>query len=210
MPPGSQPPFVVAVTGGIGVGKSTVSGVFADCGATLVDADAIARDVVAPGTPGLAEIAHHFGDDVLAADGSLNRQALANIVFADDAALRQLEQITHPKITQRTADLIAAATTPVVVHDIPLLTCADDAAAYDLVVLVTADRVVRLTRLQERGLSRDDAERRMANQVADATRRQFSDHEIDNSGEKSATVAHAQQLWADTILPAAQAAATSR
>ncbi len=175
--------ITVAVTGGIGAGKSTVSGLLAARGAVVVDSDRLAREVVAVGTPGLAAVADEFGDVVLAADGSLDRAALAAIVFADAAARRRLEGITHPLVRARFADLQGMAPAgSVVVNDIPLLTTRAAAAAFHLVIGVGAAEDIRVGRLVERGLSAADAKARIAAQIGDDARRPLCDVWIDNGG----------------------------
>jgi dephospho-CoA kinase len=173
----------VGLTGGIGAGKSAVARLFAARGAVVVDADALAREVVAPGTPGLAAVVAAFGDHLLAADGSLDRAALGEIVFADPEARRRLEAITHPLIGAETARRTTGlADDTVFVHDVPLLAEVGLAAAYDVVVVVEAPRATRLERLAARGLPREQAEARMTHQATDADRRAVADIVIDNSG----------------------------
>ena len=129
----------VGLTGGIGSGKSEVSRRLVALGAVLIDADAIAREVVEPGTPGLAAVVAEFGEGVLRADGTLDRERLGSIVFADEAKLKRLNAIMHPLVGERTKELVEAAPPDaIVVHDVPLLTENDLAAAYDLVVVVDA------------------------------------------------------------------------
>ena len=155
---------IVGLTGGIGSGKSTVARLLARHGAVIVDSDAIAREVVAPGTPGLAEVVDAFGEGVLQADGSLDRPGLGRIVFADPAALRKLEAITHPRIQAESARLIAAAEAagaPLLVHDIPLLVENGLPETFEEVLVVEAPDEVRLERLAGRGLPRDQALERM-------------------------------------------------
>ena len=130
----------IGLTGGVGSGKSTVAALLAAKGALVIDADALAREVVAPGSEGLADIVAAFGTDVLADDGSLDRPALAEIVFGDESARAQLNAITHPRIAARTVELMATAEAgQVIVHDVPLLVENNLAPAYDLVVVVEAD-----------------------------------------------------------------------
>jgi dephospho-CoA kinase len=161
----------VGLTGGVGSGKSTVAGLLADHGAVVIDADTIAREVVAPGTPGLAAVLARFGDSVAASDGSLDRPALAAIVFNDEAARLDLNAIVHPLIGARTAELMAAAPPDaIVVHDIPLLVEGNLADAFDAVVVVEADQHTRLQRLELRGLPEADARARMAAQASDEQR----------------------------------------
>src|SRR6476659_1603940 len=149
----------VGLTGGIGSGKSTVSAQLASLGAVVVDADAVAREVVEPGTPALAAVADRFGAAVLDRDGGLDRPALGRVVFGDPAALRDLESLTHPAIWDRTAQIIDdAGPDAVVVHDMPLLVEKGMGADYHLVVVVGAAEDVRVRRLvDQRGMSEADA-----------------------------------------------------
>ncbi|AZI57900.1 dephospho-CoA kinase [Nakamurella antarctica] len=186
----------VAVTGGIGSGKSTVSRQFAALGAVVVDSDALARQVVQPGTPGLAAIVDIFGRRVLASDGSLDRAALASIVFADPDARVALEQITHPLV--RSQFDAAVATCPadsVVVNDIPLLRTLEVAARYAVVVGVGAPVGVRVRRLIQRGLTEDDARARIAAQMLDEQRKELADCWLDNSGTEAELKTAAAAVW---------------
>jgi dephospho-CoA kinase len=187
----------VGLTGGIGSGKSAVARLLAARGATVVDADALAREVVEPGTPGLAAVVAEFGPDVLAADGSLDRAALAGIVFADDERRAALEAIVHPLVGARADELIAAAPDDaIVVYDVPLLVENGLAAGHDVVVVVDTPTELRLARLAARGVAGDEARRRMA---AQATREQLlavADHVIDNSGDLTALATQVDRLWA--------------
>ncbi|ONH32040.1 dephospho-CoA kinase [Pseudofrankia asymbiotica] len=190
----------MGLTGGIGSGKSAVSARLAEHGAVVVDADKLARDVVAPGTPGLAAVAEAFGPGVLLPDGGLDRAALGQIVFADPAARRRLEGITHPLIRDETARRFAAPVPDaIVVHDIPLLVEAGMGEGYDLVVVVEAPRQLRLERLASRGLPRDQAEARMATQADDAARRAVADVLLDNSGDLTGLYAQVDALWHDLV-----------
>lgn len=175
---------MVGLTGGIGAGKSAVAARLAALGAVIVDADRLAREVVAPGTPGLAQVAEAFGDGVLAADGSLDRAALARIVFADDVARLRLEAITHPLVRARSAEMVAAAPPDaVVVNDVPLLVEKGMAGLYELVVIVFASLETRLDRLVRlRGMAEEDARARIAKQATDEQRRAVADIEIHNDG----------------------------
>ena len=144
----------IGLTGGIGSGTSTVSRLLADHGAVIIDADVIAREVVEPGTPGLAAVVAAFGREVLTADGSLDRPALAKVVFGDPEARARLDGIVHPLVRARAAEVAAGAPPgAVVVHDVPLLVESGQAAAYDLVVVVEAAREIRIARLVQRGLT---------------------------------------------------------
>ncbi|MFF5493077.1 dephospho-CoA kinase [Streptomyces aquilus] len=172
----------VGLTGGIGAGKSEVSRLLVERGAVLIDADRIAREVVAPGTPGLAAVVEAFGSGVLAEDGGLDRPKLGSIVFADPEKLAVLNSIVHPLVGARSRALESAADEDaVVVHDVPLLTENGLAPLYDVVVVVDAapetqlDRLVRL-----RGMTEDDARARMAAQATREKRREIADIVIDN------------------------------
>jgi len=192
--------LTVGLTGGIGSGKSAVSARLAQHGAVVLDADKLARDVVAPGTAGLGAVAEAFGPDILLPDGSLDRETLGKIVFADPAARRRLEAITHPLIREETARRFAAPPPDaVIVHDIPLLVEAGMAKGYDLVVVVEAPRELRLDRLARRGLPRDQAEARMAIQADDAARRAVADVLLDNSGTLAELHVHVDVLWRDLV-----------
>ncbi|GAA2392301.1 hypothetical protein GCM10010170_104890 [Dactylosporangium salmoneum] len=175
---------MVGLTGGIGAGKSAVASRLAALGAVIVDADRLAREVVEPGTEGLALVAEEFGPSVLAADGSLDRAALARIVFADDDARRRLEAITHPLVRARTAQLVAAAPEDaVVVNDVPLIVEKGMAGLYELVIIVFASIETRLARLTGlRGMTREEALARIAKQATDEERRAVADIAIDNDG----------------------------
>jgi dephospho-CoA kinase len=193
----------VGLTGGIGAGKSTVATRLAEHGAVLVDSDRIAREVVEPGTPGLAAIVAAFGEDVLAEDGSLNRPALAAKAFADEGSRKRLNAIVHPLVGARTAELMAeAAPDAVVVHDIPLLVEGNLAPAYHLVVIVDAPMEVRVRRLVEaRGMAEDDARARIRAQASDAQRRAVADVWLDNGGAQDIVLADVDALWADRLVP---------
>ncbi|TQM83786.1 dephospho-CoA kinase [Saccharothrix saharensis] len=191
----------VGLSGGIGSGKSTVAGRFAEHGAVVIDADRLAREVVEPGTDGLREVVEAFGADVLGPDGALDRPALAAKVFGDERALATLNGITHPRIAARTGELIAAAPEDaIIVHDVPLLVEKDMAPLYHLVVIVHADLDQRLARLRDRGLPEDDARRRIAAQADDGRRRAVADVWLDNSGTPDLVLAQVDALWADRLV----------
>ncbi|MDX3237729.1 dephospho-CoA kinase [Streptomyces sp. ME03-5709C] len=189
--------ITVGLTGGIGAGKSEVSRLLASYGAVLVDADRIAREVVEPGTPGLAAVVAEFGEGVLAADGSLDRPKLGAVVFSDPERLRALNAIVHPLVRERSAVLEqAAGQDAVVVHDVPLLAENGLASLYDVVVVVDAapqtqlDRLVRL-----RGMAEEDARARMAAQASREQRLAIADIVIDNDGPLEALEPQVRRVW---------------
>ncbi|WP_455354287.1 dephospho-CoA kinase [Streptomyces sp. SYSU K217416] len=189
----------VGLTGGIGAGKSEVSRLLVSYGAVLVDADRIAREVVEPGTPGLAAVVAAFGESVLTADGALDRPKLGSIVFADQEKLRTLNAIVHPLVGARSAELEAAAgPESVVVHDVPLLTENGLAPLYDLVVVVDAapqTQLDRLTRL--RGMAESEARARMAAQASREQRLAVADLVIDNDGPLADLEPQVRKVWAE-------------
>jgi len=193
----------VGLTGGIGAGKSTVANRLAEHGAVLVDSDRIAREVVEPGTEGLAELVEAFGEDVLAADGSLDRPKLAAKAFADDESRRRLNAIVHPRIGARTAKLMAGAKPDaIIVHDIPLLVENGLAPMYHLVIVVDAPLQTRVRRLvSARGMAEEDARARIRAQATDEQRRAVADVWLDNGGAEDIVLADVDTLWADRLVP---------
>ncbi len=187
----------VGLTGGIGAGKSEVSRLLASYGAVVVDADLIAREVVAPGTPGLAAVVAEFGAEVLLPDGALDRPRLGGIVFADPARLAALNAIVHPLVGRRSAELEAAAGPgDVVVHDVPLLAENGLAGLYDLVVVVDAADATRLDRLVRlRGMAEGEARARMAAQAVREDRLAVADQVIDNDGPLELLEPQVRALW---------------
>jgi dephospho-CoA kinase len=195
---------LIGVTGGIASGKSTVSKRFAQLGAVVVDADALAREIVEPGTAGLAEIERVFGPSVIAPDGSLDRPALGAIVFADADKRAQLNAITHPAIWTRGKQLFAAAEAEnpdvIIVYDVPLLAEAaeDRPMKFDSIVVVQADIATRVDRMVNlRGMSRDEAERRLGAQASDDERLRIADVVIDSNGTLEHTREQVDSLWAE-------------
>jgi dephospho-CoA kinase len=192
----------IGLTGGIGSGKSTVSALLAARGAVVIDADRIAREVVEPGTPGLAAVAEAFGPGVLTPDGSLDRPALAAIVFADPAAREKLDGIVHPLVRSRATELAAAAPEDaVVVHDVPLLVETGQAGSYDLVLVVQADPDTRIDRLVRRGLTEEDARARIAAQASDEQRRAVADVVLENDGTPDDLAEQVDRFWAERVAP---------
>ncbi|AWK07991.1 dephospho-CoA kinase [Streptomyces spongiicola] len=189
----------VGLTGGIGAGKSEVSRLLVSYGAVLIDADRIAREVVEPGTPGLAAVVEEFGPDVLTPEGTLDRPRLGTIVFSDAERLARLNAIVHPLVGARSAELEAAAgPDAVVVHDVPLLAENGLAPLYDLVVVVDAAPETRLDRLVRlRGMTESEARARMAAQAEPEQRRAVADLVIDNDGPLEALEPRVREVWAE-------------
>ena len=198
--------ITVGLTGGIGAGKSEVARLLAERGAVVVDADELAREAVAPGTPGLAAVVAEFGPEVLAADGSLDRAALGEIVFSDPERRAALEKIVHPYVGRRSSQLMAAAPTDaVVVYDVPLLVENRLQDAYDVVVVVEADDDVRLERLAgSRGMTETDARRRFAAQASREQRAEVADVIIDNGGTRARLADQVDALWRRLASPSAR------
>ncbi|MEU5039781.1 dephospho-CoA kinase [Streptomyces griseorubiginosus] len=191
----------VGLTGGIGAGKSEVSRLLVEHGAVLIDADRIAREVVAPGTPGLAAVVEAFGEEVLAEDGGLDRPKLGSIVFADPDRLAVLNSIVHPLVGTRSRELeSAAAEDAVVVHDVPLLAENSLAPFYDLVVVVDASPETQLDRLVRlRGMTEQDARARMAAQATREKRLEIADIVIDNDVPLDGLRQRVQDVWGDLV-----------
>ncbi|MCG7268714.1 MULTISPECIES: dephospho-CoA kinase [Corynebacterium] len=192
----------VGLTGGMGSGKSTVARRFAELGAVIIDADQIARDVVEPGEPTLAELAEAFGEGILLDDGSLNRGELAKRAFVSAEKTELLNSITHPRIEQRTEEQFNAAGDAIIVFDSPLLIEMGQSEAQDLVVVVHTPVEVRLDRLVEsRGVDREDAKQRIAKQISDDKRLQFADVVLENSGTEEDLVRQVDRIWERIIQP---------
>lgn len=196
----------IGLTGGIGAGKSTVSATFSELGGIVVDGDVIAREVVEPGTDGLASLVDAFGVGILQPDGALNRPALAAIAFSDEAKRRTLNGIVHPLVAHRRSELIASALkaseNPVIIEDIPLLVESQMAPMFPLVVIVHADEELRVRRLiEQRGFSEADARARIAAQAGEEQRRAVADVWLDNSGSAGELVEQARALWFGRIQP---------
>ena len=196
---------LVALTGGIASGKSTIARRLAEHGAIIVDADAIVRDVQQPGSPVLAALAGEFGDDIVRGDGSLDRAALGGRVFGDADAVSRLNAIVHPAVRiesqRRIADALATGPEAVVVYDVPLLVEARADDPWELIVVAHAPADVRVGRLVAlRGMTPSDAAARIASQVPDDVRLAIADAVIDTSGDLASTIEQTDELWA--TLPA--------
>ncbi|WP_326691213.1 MULTISPECIES: dephospho-CoA kinase [unclassified Streptomyces] len=187
----------VGLTGGIGAGKSEVSRLLGEYGAVVIDADVISREVVAPGTPGLAAIVAEFGEDMLAPDGTLDRPRLGSLVFSDTERLAALNAIVHPLVGQRSAELErAAGEAGVVVHDVPLLVENGLAPLYDEVIVVDASPQTRLDRLVRlRGMDEGEARARMAAQATREERLAVADVVIDNDGPLEELEPQVREAW---------------
>jgi len=199
--------FILGLSGGIGSGKSTVTRILSELGATTIDADAIVHEQQAPGQPLLAEIAKAFGDEVIAADGSLDREALGNIVFKDESARARLGSLMHPPVIaemMRRAKAAVEADVPLVVLDIPLLFEGRQSGRgsgavmnFDATLCVWVNRDVQLARTVARdGCSQEEAERRIAAQLPIDEKREMADYVIDNSGGPAETRAQVEALVA--------------
>jgi len=195
--------LMVGLTGGIGAGKSAVARQLAQRGAVIIDADRLAREVVAGGSEGLAEVVEAFGPEIVGTDGELDRPALSVRVFGDDVARRRLEAIIHPRVRARTAELTrAAAPEAVVVNDVPLLVEAGLAPSYHLVVVVLAELEVRIRRLVEtRGMTAEQASARIAVQADDTQRRAAAEVVVDNGAGLAELNNQVDRLWRERLVP---------
>jgi dephospho-CoA kinase len=195
--------LLVGLTGGIGSGKSTVAELLARRGAVIVDADEVARSVVEPGEPALAELVERFGPGILGPDGRLDRPALAAIAFASDENRAVLDSVTHPAIGAEFSRRIERAPVgAVVVCDVPLLveSATGRSRPYERVIVVEAPRELRLRRLEARGVNRADAERRMNAQATDEQRRAVATYVIDNGGDLDALTQQVDRVWDELLL----------
>ncbi|MGI8879024.1 MAG: dephospho-CoA kinase [Jatrophihabitans sp.] len=186
----------VGLTGGIGSGKSSVADVFAGQGAVVIDADQLAREALAPGSDGLGAVVDRFGAGLLRPDRSLDRSALAAVVFADESARVALNAIVHPRVGERSAELMAAAGPgTIVVYDVPLLVETARQDEFDAVVVVTAPIEARIARLADRGVPEADARARIAAQVSDDQRREIAWAVIDNGGSREQLADATRRVW---------------
>jgi dephospho-CoA kinase len=189
----------VGLTGGIASGKSTVSAILRELGAVVIDADALAREVVAKGTPGLAAVVAEFGADLLTPDGDLDRAAMGTLVFADESARRRLEAIVHPLVFERIVDLETHAPEgSVIVHDIPLLAESGRADTFDAVIVVEAPEHVQVDRMiRDRGWTDADARARIAAQATAEDRRAIATYLIENTGSVEELRSHVEKVYAE-------------
>ncbi|MGO1434429.1 MAG: dephospho-CoA kinase [Canibacter sp.] len=191
---------LIALTGGIGSGKSTIAARLRELGAYTIDSDQLARDAVEAGSTGLAQIKQRFGAEVLQHDGALNRSKLGAIVFNDEAARKDLEAIIHPEVRRLAAADFSRIRdedeNALIVYEIPLLVETNAVAGWDEIVLADASQAVRIERLViERGMSREEAQRRVEQQATDAERRDVATYVIDTSTTKRSTLEQVNQLW---------------
>lgn len=198
--------MLVGLTGGIGSGKSSVAGLLAEHGARVVDADAVARDVVAPGTDGLRSVVEAFGPDMLGADGGLDRARLADVVFPDREARLRLNAIVHPLVAARIDAMLAeGSSSGVLVYDVPLLVegSVRERHDFDLIVVVEAPEELRIERLmRDRGMTEAQVRSRMASQATDEQRRAAADVVIVNDGSQQDLRRAVDTVWREGILAA--------
>lgn len=192
---------LIGLTGGIASGKSTIGKHFESLGATRIDADQLARDAVAPGSPGLVRLRERFGDEVLLPNGALDRPKLGGIVFADTEALTALNGIVHPEVKrlfdERVAEIAERDPDAIIVYEVPLLAETGKGADFDLVVVAEAPASQRVQRMMElRGMTFEDAQGRLAHQASDEARRSIADVIIDTSTSEADTLAQVDALWA--------------
>ena len=188
---------IIALTGGIGAGKSLVAQYFSELGARVVDADQLSRVAIERGSEGFDEVLLRFGESILR-DGDIDRKALAEIVFADASARADLEAIIHPRVRELFSDVVAdLAPDETLIYEIPLLVESNAAANFDLVITVEADLEIRKERLRKRGMFISEIERRMAAQASREEREAQADHIIINDGDEDALLRSVENLWED-------------
>jgi len=193
--------LLIGLTGGIGSGKSLVGEYFADLGAIVVDSDQLARDVVERGTPGYEELLARFGDAVLS-HGELDRRKLADIIFADPSARKDLEAIIHPRV-RKTFELVVAEAEPdaIIINEIPLLHETQAHDRFDLTITVSAPEELRIKRAVERGMKEYQVRARMENQASDLERESGVDFVIENDGDKDDLLRQVENIWEEELLP---------
>ena len=186
----------VGLTGGIGAGKSTVADLFSQKGAVVIRSDELARQVIEPQTPGFQQVIDRFGKDLLNAEGYIDRAKLAQIVFKDDAALKDLENIIHPLVRSKTNQIIDQHTSEtIIVNEIPLLLEKKMESLFDFLVIVISSEKNRLERLAQRGLTTEQATARMVKQVSDDERKAAADFLIVNDGNLDQLEADVEKIW---------------
>ena len=190
---------IIALTGGIGAGKSLVAQYFSELGARVVDADQLSRVAIERGSEGFDEVLLRFGESILR-DGDIDRKALAEIVFADPSARADLEAIIHPRVRELFNDAVAdLAPDETLIYEIPLLVESNAAANFDLVITVEADLEIRKERLRKRGMFISEIERRIAAQASREEREAQADHVITNDGDEDALLRSVENLWEDLL-----------
>ena len=199
--------FIVALTGGIGSGKSAAGDCFEDLGAVVVDADKLARDVVERGTDGFDELVATFGDEILT-NGVLDRSKLGAIVFANPAELKKLEEIIHPRVSEAFAEIVGESPLDsVVIYQIPILVETAGRERFDYVIAVETDLEIRKSRLKERGMKGYEIEARIKAQASDSDRAKIADAVFNNDGDLDQLLRQAENIYEDVLLPRARASA---
>ena len=193
--------LVVGLTGGIGSGKSTVAQNFAELGALVIDADQLARMAIERGTEGFAEVLLKFGEDIIL-NGDIDRKKLAEIVFSDEAARRDLEAIIHPRVQAMFAEAIADLDhDDILIYEIPLLVETGAAEKFDFVITVESDIELRKARLLKKGLYISQIEKRIASQASEAAREAIADAVIRNDGDEDSLLRKVENLWESVLVP---------
>ena len=193
--------LVVALTGGIGAGKSTVAQNFAELGALVIDADQLARMAIERGSDGFAEVLLRFGDEIIL-NGDIDRKKLAEIVFSDEAARKDLEKIIHPRVQATFAEVVEDLEhDDILIYEIPLLAETDAAEKFDYIITVEADIELRKARLLKRGLYISQIEKRMAAQASQESREAIADSVIRNDGDEDFLLRQVENLWESVLLP---------
>ncbi len=193
--------LVVALTGGIGAGKSTVAQNFAELGALVIDADQLARMAIERGSDGFAEVLLRFGDEIIL-NGDIDRKKLAEIVFSDEAARKDLEKIIHPRVQAIFAEAVEDLEhDDILIYEIPLLVETDAAEKFDYIITVEADMELRKERLLKKGLYISQIEKRMAAQATQESREAIADYVIRNDGDEDSLLRQVENLWESVLLP---------
>jgi len=199
--------FIVALTGGIGSGKSAAGDFFEDLGAVVVDADQLSRDVVERGTDGFDELIATFGDEILT-NGVLDRSKLGAIVFPNPDQLKKLEEIIHPRVSEAFAEIIEESPSDsVIIYQIPILVETAGRDRFDYVITVEASLENRISRLKERGMKGYEIDARIKAQASDADRAKIADAVFNNDGDLDQLLRQAENIYEDILLPRARASA---